>query len=64
MRGYLGNSARSRPKGQGRPNRGNDPQRGGRPDDFLPEPDYNDAEGLDVITPSELDATRDRKSVV
>jgi transcription termination factor Rho len=58
VRGYLGNSARSRPKGQGRPNRGNDPQRGGRQDDFLPEPDYNDAEGLDVITPSELDATR------
>ena len=58
MRGYLGNSARSRPKGQGG-RRGNDPQRGGRPDDFLPEDNFPDGgEGLDIITPSELAATR------
>jgi transcription termination factor Rho len=60
MRGYLGNSARSRPKGQGggRQNRNNDPNRGGRQDDFLPEDNFADGEGLDVITPSELAATR------
>jgi transcription termination factor Rho len=59
VRGYLGNSARSRPKGQGnRPNRNNDPNRGGRQDDFLPEDNFADAEGLDIITPSELAATR------
>jgi transcription termination factor Rho len=59
VRGYLGNSARSRPKGQGgRPNRNNDPNRGGRQDDFLPEDNFADGEGLDIITPSELDATR------
>jgi len=61
VRGYLGNSARSRPKGQGggrNQNRNNDPNRGGRQDDFLPEDNFADGEGLDVITPSELAATR------
>ncbi len=60
MRGYLGNTARGRPKGQGRHHRNHDPNRDpnrGRRDDF-PMDDFADGEGLDIITPSELEATR------
>ncbi len=70
MRGYLGNSARGRQK-QGRGNRGNDQNRGprGGQDDYHQQQqqhhhhhqqhdDYADGEGLDIITPSELAATR------
>ncbi len=64
MRGYLGNSARGRQKGQGRPNRNNDPNRMPRQDDYHQQQhhhhhdDFADGEGLDTITPSELAATR------
>jgi len=70
VRGYLGNSARGRQK-QGRGNRGNDQNRGprGGQDDYHQQQqqhhhhhqqhdDYADGEGLDIITPSELAATR------
>ena len=67
MRGYLGNSARGRPKGQGgrNPNRqdpNRDPNRGHRQDDYH-EQDFADGEGLDIITPSELAATRKSMSL-
>ena len=68
MRGYLGNSARGRPKGQGggrNPNRNDpnrDPNRGMRQDDYH-EQDFADGEGLDIITPSELAATRKSMSL-
>jgi transcription termination factor Rho len=64
VRGYLGNSARGRQKGQGRQNRNNDPNRMPRQDDYHQQQhhhhhdDFADGEGLDVITPSELAATR------
>ncbi len=65
MRGYLGNSARGRQKGQGgNRNRGNDPNRGPRGEDYHQQQhhhqhdDFADGEGLDIITPSELAATR------
>jgi len=69
VRGYLGNSARGRQK-QGRGNRGNDQNRGQRGgDDYHQQQqqhhhhhqqhdDFADGEGLDIITPSELAATR------
>jgi len=68
VRGYLGNSARGRPKGQGggrNPNRNDpnrDPNRGMRQDDYH-EQDFADGEGLDIITPSELAATRKSMSL-
>lgn len=68
MRGYLGNSARGRPKGQGGrgPNRNDpnrDPNRGGMRQDDYHEQDFADGEGLDIITPSELAATRKSMSL-
>ncbi len=69
MRGYLGNQARNRPgKGGGRPNRGNDGNRGNRnrdrdrdgnlqQHDDLPQDDF-DNDDVGIISPSELAASR------
>ncbi len=73
MRGYLGNTARGgRSKGQGR-HRNHDPNRGGRRGggnsggngggmDEFPD-DHADGEGLDIISPEDLAATRNSMSL-